>query len=152
MNHNNRYLDSLLKNASVNKNNENIEKILAYLYKKYDPNNKLDLHKYYQTFDKYFINKTLKGNMYPNGLYLKFLVYILFNKLEESKEYLDFLIALLWSLEENAITGVISINNLSIKNRLKKVKKQYKLPKQYDTNSISNSHLVGLITRVISSL
>jgi hypothetical protein len=98
-------------------------------------------------FDKLFHIQSGKYVGYPNITYIKFLYTVVMSdilSIREDKnlqEYRKFLINLFMYLEENAITGIISVRNKNIQDRIKFLKKELNIT-NIDDKTISNTHMV----------
>jgi hypothetical protein len=84
---------------------------------------------------------------YPNKTYIKLLYSVVMSNILSIREdknlevYKKFLISFFMYLEENAITGIISVKNKNILDRLVYLKKELGL-KGMDEKSISNTHII----------
>ncbi len=109
---------TIINKFNTEYNNSNYEFLLNILFNIWTAHNKdlIILH------NPIIINKCReifldKYNYFPNRYYKNLLEYIIKNKLHDNdKEYNQFLITFLMVLEENAITGIIKLNNIELCN------------------------------------
>ena len=98
-------------------------------------------------FDKIFRIQSGKYIGYPNITYIKLLYTVIMSDIlsirEDTnlQEYRQFLIQFFMYLEENAITGIISVRNKNIQERIKFLKKELNIT-NVDDKTISNTQLV----------
>jgi hypothetical protein len=98
-------------------------------------------------FDKLFCIKSGKYIGYPNITYIKLLYTVVMSDILSIREdinlqeYRKFLIHFFMYLEENAITGIISVKNKKILERINFLKKELNIT-DIDDKTISNTHIV----------
>ncbi len=98
-------------------------------------------------FDKIFRIQSGKYIGYPNITYIKLLYTVIMSDIlsirEDTnlQEYRQFLIQFFMYLEENAITGIISVRNKNIQERIKFLKKELNIT-NVDDKTISNTQMV----------
>jgi hypothetical protein len=98
-------------------------------------------------FDKIFRIQSGKYIGHPNITYIKLLYTVIMSDIlsirEDTnlQEYRQFLIYFFMYLEENAITGIISVRNKNIQERIKFLKKELNIT-NVDDKTISNTQMV----------